>query len=159
MTDLRTLRAAPLDERLAIQSIPEPNSGCLLWLGSVNRYGYGYAIDKRRSVLAHRAAWEQENGPIPGGLLVCHKCDVRSCINPAHLFLGSAADNAQDMARKGRAPEGAQNGELHGRSKLTDEQVRAIRRDSRPLAAIAAEHGVSDSLISRIRNRHLWPHL
>jgi hypothetical protein len=108
---------------------------------------------------AHRAAWEQENGPIPGGLLVCHKCDVRSCINPAHLFLGSAADNAQDMARLGRAPEGAQNGELHGRSKLTDEQVRAIRRDSRPLAAIAAEHGVSDSLISRIRNRHLWPHL
>lgn len=78
---------------------------CWLWLGPTC-VGYGnFGISKNgttRSVRAHRFIWELENGPIPKGLLVCHRCDVRACANPAHLFLGTHHDNTQDMMQKGR---------------------------------------------------------
>jgi hypothetical protein len=85
--------------------IPEPNSGCFLWEGRVHPNGYGWYGGGRRGarLLVHRIAWEETNGPIPGGMLVCHHCDVRLCCNPAHLFLGTAKDNTRDMIAKGRA--------------------------------------------------------
>ena len=75
--------------------IPEPNTGCWLWLGFISPDGYG-------TRLAHRRAWELARGPIPDGMLVCHRCDVRHCVNPDHLFLGTHLDNMRDMIRKGR---------------------------------------------------------
>jgi hypothetical protein len=85
--------------------IPEPNSGCLLWTGRYGRHGYGTygggRIGERRQ--AHRVVWEDVNGPIPDGLFVLHRCDVRGCVNPDHLFLGTAKDNTRDMMAKGRA--------------------------------------------------------
>jgi hypothetical protein len=89
-------------ERLEVSTVPEPNSGCLLWLGSVSGSGYGRIRINGVAVSTHRAAWESVNSPIPTGLVVCHKCDVRSCCNPAHLFLGTHKDNAADKVRKGR---------------------------------------------------------
>lgn len=71
---------------------------CILWAGTRNPDGYG----KRGDNYAHRLAWEAAFGPIPPGLCVLHRCDVRPCVNPEHLFLGTKGDNARDREAKGR---------------------------------------------------------
>lgn len=81
---------------------PEPTSGCYLWAGAVIRAGYGKLGRRGRTLSAHRYFWEEENGPIPNGLHVLHKCDVRNCVNPDHMFLGTHGDNMRDMFAKGR---------------------------------------------------------
>ena len=99
---------APFRERLAKSlsdnSIPEPNSGCLLWIGAVKPGGYGNLGIKPegRTYIAHRAAYEVAYGTIPTGLKVLHKCDNPPCINPLHLFLGTQLDNIRDCVSKGR---------------------------------------------------------
>jgi hypothetical protein len=93
----------PLAERLEKYSIPEPNSGCLLWFGG-QALGYGLLKKEgtRKMVKAHRVAWELDNGPVPEGLFVLHRCDTRCCINTDHLFLGTLSDNMRDCVAKGR---------------------------------------------------------
>lgn len=80
---------------------PEPNTGCLLWTGSLFKNGYGQCR-MRGECKAHRVSWVLTYGTIPRSKLVCHRCDIRSCVNPAHLFLGSQKDNIQDAVRKKR---------------------------------------------------------
>lgn len=95
--------------RFFAKTIPEPNSGCLLWLGSHNWQGYGMVCVKTVGCgmsYAHRIAWLMRHGPIPDGLFVCHTCDVRCCVNPDHLYLGTHADNMRDMARRKRTAAG-----------------------------------------------------
>lgn len=136
-------------------------SGCHLWVGRVGGNGYGQVrkrIDgKRRYFYAHRIAWEQANGPIPAGLCVCHRCDVPSCVNPAHLFVGTQAENVADRDRKGRGR--AAKGALSGVSKLTEEQVLSIKKDGRVLREIAADYGIGKSQVSRIKRNETWEHL
>lgn len=92
--------------------IPEPNTGCHLWMGSLNNngygmFGYGRIYSGTYSMKsAHRVIWELTFGPIPERQQVLHRCDVRACVNPLHLFLGSSQDNHDDMWRKGRQPVG-----------------------------------------------------
>lgn len=83
---------------------PEPNSGCLLWLGSVCKNGYGRVAYKGASshVLIHRIAYERAKGPITRGAKVLHSCDTPSCVNPDHLSLGTQLENMRDMFKKGR---------------------------------------------------------
>lgn len=145
-----------LGEYIAARSIPEPNSGCLLWLGAVRPDGYAFftfRADGRRQ-RAHRAAWVAKNGPIPRGLVVCHKCDVRSCVNANHLFLGTQAENMADMMVKGRHV--SHGGERHGRAKLTAAQVSDIRADLRSAKEVAAQYSVSRTIISNIRSGKRW---
>lgn len=78
-------------------------SGCWEWSGTRNSGGYGDIRVDCRTTKAHRYSWEIHNGPIPAGMLVCHKCDNPPCVNPSHLFLGTARDNVNDMIKKGRA--------------------------------------------------------
>jgi hypothetical protein len=99
-------RVRPLHERLneRIDTTTTPD-GCHLWTGPVNNMHYGYlGLGRRHSgrALAHRAAWEQANGPVPTGLCVLHRCDTPRCCRVDHLFLGTMADNTHDCIAKGR---------------------------------------------------------
>lgn len=85
--------------------MPEPNSGCWLWLGSTDKLGYG-KVSVQGHFLAHRLAYAETHGDIPEGLLVLHKCDVPSCVNPDHLYIGDDQDNMNDMAARGRGNNG-----------------------------------------------------
>lgn len=90
-------------ERFEGKYIPEPNSGCWLWIGSLLPKGYGcFSTSKGNNERAHRFAWRNLKGPIPEGMFVCHKCDTPSCVNPDHLFLGTHQDNMRDRNRKNR---------------------------------------------------------
>ena len=96
-------QAIPWQDRV----IPEPNSGCLLWEGACADGGYGKVTRGGKQFRVTHLAWEERNGPVPEGLFVLHRCDVPSCCNVEHLFLGTAGDNARDMAAKGRVGGGS----------------------------------------------------
>lgn len=120
---------------------------CWPWRAGINGYGYGNLTFEYRGYLAHRVAWEIANGVIPQGLFVCHRCDNPRCCNPAHLFLGTAADNNADMMAKRRN----RRGERHHNAKLTDAQVIAIRTDARSTKKIAAAYGVCATVVGNIK--------
>jgi hypothetical protein len=96
-------RGLSLSERVERLSVPEPNAGCHLWLGPVNDSGYGKIKVKGRTLPAHRVSYAANVGEIPIGKMILHKCDTPACVNPQHLFIGDARDNAVDAIRKGRA--------------------------------------------------------
>lgn len=128
-----------------------PVDGCWLWRGNRNQAGYGQIKVGRKgpSVSAHRLSYELHHGPIPAGLFVLHRCDNPPCVNPDHLFVGTAKDNSDDMIAKGRR---AKHVRPHSRvRKLTDDQVLAIRLDGRALYIVAGEFDVSEATISMIR--------
>lgn len=84
-----------------------PESGCWLWIKAIRRPGYGAMTVNRRCTTAHRFSYENLVGPIPPGMFVCHKCDVRCCVRPDHLFVGTREDNGRDMKLKGRGRKAA----------------------------------------------------
>ena len=118
------------------------------------RLGNGFG---RAPLFAHRLSWEFYRGKIPDGLFVCHRCDNPSCVNPDHLFLGTHKDNMTDMQQKGRrnkVPDKWRTVKgFNSKIKLTDDQVRAIRCDTRLLEEIATEYNIDQSMVSLIRRR------
>lgn len=120
--------------------------------------GYGALMHLRKWCLAHRVAWELERGPIPPGLSVLHHCDNRACVNVAHLFLGTQADNVHDAKSKGRLR--GVRGAANYRAKLTADDVREIReRAGRGVVqrVLADDYGVSPKQISVIVSGKQWP--
>ncbi len=133
---------------------------CWHWLGGTRAGGYGYMWFKGRLWRAHRLMWMLVHGAVPEGLLVCHKCDEPSCVNPDHLFAGTHDDNMQDASDKGRMPGGFIRGEAHAGSKLTEATVLAIRDECATSSqrAVAARYGISQRQVGRIVRRDSWRH-
>lgn len=134
--------------------IAGPNE-CWIWTAAIfdDRGGYGaFRIDDA-TLRAHRVAWSFKHGPIPNGMDVLHRCDNPPCVNDAHLFLGTNADNMADRDRKGRVC----HGENHSCAKLTPVQVDAILASpALPVGVLAVLYGVAHSTISRIRHGRAW---
>lgn len=143
----------PLEERF--WSYVRKARGCWLWTGTTRdkRYGALFLVKPtRRYKPAHRISWEIHNGPIPEGMEVCHRCDNGMCVRPDHLFLGTRAENAHDMAVKGRSPSGPAHG-MARKARITDAMVRDIRHryaSGETQTALGKEYGVSQHYVSRI---------
>lgn len=150
-----------------------PFSGCWIWMASCMPSEYGNIGYKGTSDYAHRVSWLLHNGPIPDGAYVLHRCDIRCCVNPNHLFLGSALDNAQEMIQKGRQRFHWKKGqtahnkgkpshiakENHGMAKLTEHDIAEIRRryeEGEAQKMLGAAFGVHQSHISRIIRIENW---
>ena len=153
---------AEQQERFLEKFAQAATGDCWEWLAGRDDKGYGaFRVDGVQKK-AHRLSWELHNGVIPKGegyhgTCVCHHCDNPGCVNPAHLFLGTNADNGRDRADKGRAAR--LTGETNANAKLTEADVRAIRADKRVIRSIAAAYGMSPPQIYRIRNRTRWSHI
>ena len=147
-------------QRLLELSIPEPNSGCWIFTGSLIAAGYGqvtvapFTVPNRQG-RAHRLSYELFVGPIPAGYVVRHKCDNRACINPDHLCVGTVADNAADMVDRGRSAKG----EGHSQARLTRDQVLLIANSTEPSKKLAARLGVAYATVDRIRWGKGWTHV
>ena len=150
--------------------IPEPNSGCWVWMRTLcDGYGALSVGKKYRSpsvkyhmLRAHRVAWELYRSPIPDGMHVLHRCDVRCCVNPDHLFLGTEADNSADKIAKGRDRHTPCPGVLNAMAKLNEAKVGEIRR-RRALGenwkVLEKEFGVSHKTIWKIGKGYSWRHV
>lgn len=162
----RGRRNLSIKERFMQYVMPDPNSGYWLWTGNRNKSGYGgfrHGYGRGPDTFAHRASYELFNGPITDGLIVRHKCDVRRCVNPDHLELGTYQDNSDDMVKRGRS-RAPWRGESHRDALLTDAQVLEIKKRLVPYRyylckELAAEYGVSYKLMENIKNDRTWKHI
>ena len=133
---------------------------CWLWIAHCDRGGYGQLMIADKTATVHRYSYELHFGLIPTGLCVLHKCDIRNCVNPAHLFLGTQADNVADMGNKGRGKYSF--GGKNGMAKLTEAEVCQIFDDSENgllQRQIADKYGVLQPQISQILNKKKWKYL
>lgn len=151
-------------DRIRRLSMVDGGTGCWNWIGATKgRQGYGSLIvgsrtdGSRRTVRAHRYAYEVFVGPV-GSAYVCHRCDNPRCVNPAHLFLGTAKDNAHDRDRKGRTVFPPRfKGSKAPWAKLTDEDVREIRSSTVSSRKLAPRYNISDSQLRAIRRGLYYP--
>jgi len=147
--------------------------GCWLWTANRDRQGYGRMVSHGKWYQAHRVSWMLHHGSIPTDLCICHHCDNPPCVNPAHLFLGTRADNARDAAAKGLLPCGDRNGshthpesrpwgERNGHAKLTSTNVchiRALLASGAGICEVARRYEINSKCIWRIKHGKAWVHV
>ncbi len=149
------MATAVVEARFLEKMIPEPNTGCWLWMGGKRGVGYGeFSGD-----YAHRAAYGLFVGEIPSGLVVRHKCDNRACVNPSHLEVGTTQDNADDCTRRGRR----QRGSRRPLAKLTEPIVAEIKAllaaGDQTHEEIGARFGAPPKMVSKIAAGRSWTHV
>lgn len=151
----RSMPRRPAADRFEALWMPEPMTGCHLWVGGVDHHGYGLFWNGERSIGAHRFAFELVNGPVPEGLHVLHHCDTPACCNPLHLYAGTPADNVRDALERGRFAVGSRAAMAR-----TTEAVVALGRARRLRAReFARETGLSLSAARQALNGETWRHL
>lgn len=150
------VKFAPKYEALFWSKVRKTES-CWNWTAGKDKDGYGISY-VGFSIRAHRQSYQMHFGAIHDGLFVCHRCDNPSCVNPAHLFLGTNTDNIMDASAKGRMRFGSR----HGRSKLSDADVlsmRTMKAQGFSLDKLAIRFGMAKSQVSRIVKREQWTHI
>ena len=135
-----------------------PND-CWEWVKGKDRDGYGLTRINGKQFRAHRLAMTLSGVLVRRGDVVMHSCDNPSCCNPAHLSVGSQAENLADMNRKGRARGGSFAGERNNFARLVASDVRSIRTDGRKYADIADSNRISISTVAAIKNNRIWKHI
>lgn len=149
-----------LESRFESQYVRVPFSGCWLWTGAIkNQFGHGaFKLGSRASKVeySHRQSWVMHKGPIPDGLCVCHSCDVPSCVNPDHLFLGTQADNMKDKVLKGRQLSGSKTYV----AKIDESIAKQIKQQkSTPTRLLASMFGISRQSVADIVYGRTWKHV
>lgn len=134
--------------------LPEPNTGCWLWVGSSSGR-YGSASIDGKNARAHIVSYEMHVGPIPKGLILRHKCDQPFCVNPDHLVPGTQKENMQDKIDRGRNIVGSKCSQ----AKLDEEKVADILKSKSSGRYLASKYGVSEGVISMVRSRKIWRHV
>ena len=138
----------PISQNFDKAWIVDERTGCHLWQRAKTTRGYGKLAVNGKLVAAHRFAYIRANGDIPEDLVVMHKCDVRNCVNPEHLTIGTQQQNVEDMCSKGRQ-----------KTKLSPQKVCEIRlrlaNGERPYL-LAKEYGVRHSLICYVARGEIW---
>jgi hypothetical protein len=152
-------RGLPVDVRFWSKVAKGSPNECWGWNACLDNHGYGIFRLCGKNRLAHRMAYELASGaPPPPDLHVCHRCDNPPCVNPAHLFLGTAKVNQDDKNAKGRGNQG----ERHGLSRLTNEVVLTIRAEYAAGARkvdLARKHGLRPPHVLKIVTRQSWKHI
>ncbi|CAN5814747.1 HNH endonuclease [soil metagenome] len=139
-------------------AVVHDETSCWLWTGATQN-GYGVLNIEKQLIRSNRFVYSLIFGDIPAGMFVCHRCDVRGCCRPSHLFLGTNTDNMRDAVQKGRTRQG----EKHPLSALTTAQVIEIRRlcaaHVQSMRSIAKIYGVRHQAISKIVHKKRWKHV
>lgn len=161
---MTTQTRKPLSERFWPKV--KKTDGCWIWTGATTYGGYGVINSGGRNgkiIRAHRLSWILHHGPLADNIDICHTCDNPPCVNPAHLFTGTAKTNAADMLSKGRARGGAPRGEQHPQTKFTNEQILSLRTSYATgeisIRALARQYGVDKKSIQQIVRRRTWTHI
>lgn len=142
-------------ERFDDNYIPEPMSGCWIWIGPVRSYGYGHMRTAGKAWLAHRLSFVLHKGPIPENLGVLHHCDNRLCVNPDHIYAGDNIQNIKDMVDRKRHRVGERN----SASRLSREVVIEIRSSLQSDMELARKFGVSRTAVRNARHGSTWRHV
>lgn len=151
-------------ENLFYSMVLLPNDdGCMLWTGSLTRFGYGQLrTAPRKTMRAHRFSYLVHFGDFDKNKFVCHSCDIPSCVAPGHLFLGTNQDNVDDCVRKNRMKPPSFKGSLHPNAKLNEEKVRSIKRKIKEgvrIKDIADQFSTHRDNIYLIKNGKAWRHV
>lgn len=157
MANQYTINPETLEERFL--KYVKKTDACWLWTGNKSHNGYGQIEINGKCCRAHRVSYQLYRGETPNNLQVCHSCDIKSCVNPEHLFLGTAKENIKDKVTKNRQAKG---NNVAG-SKLNSQQVLEIRNKYIPFqyttSMLAEEYGISRATVHRIAMKKIWRHV
>lgn len=152
---LKKIRSGTDKERFNSSYEIVTESGCWIWMRSIDKDGYGIHYFNNKKESAHRKSYKLFKNEIPEKMLICHRCDNPSCVNPSHLFIGTAKDNAQDALKKKRNFIGSKN----SRAILNEKNVIEIRNSNLSIRQLSEKYCVSVNVIKYARKKSSWAHL